>query len=215
MSHPGAPIWGQFLRRVLVVIPQQTTLKAGRGMSASVLKEGYWLHITTPCAIWIFGSIASYNFTPSGKKTPPGFWLVSFLGEIYERNISGMNYSPLPPQLVLHPQLIIALTYYPHTICSTLLSPSTSTCTGLCHLPGRWPKSSSWGSWAQVIICPLLNIECHAQPWYYTCLLKLSHQNWIRDFLITYLLHTDPPVDHLECANHIPLSFHFVTPLRD
>jgi len=25
----------------------------------------------------------------------------------------------------------------------------------------------------------------------------------------------DPPVDHLECANHIPLSFHFVTGLRE
>ena len=134
LSHPGAPIWGQFLRKVLVVIPQQTTLKAGRGMSASVLKEGYWLHITTPCAIWIFGSIASYNFTPSGKKLLQDSGWFLFLGKFmkgtlvewtiapYLRSWScTLNWSSLSPTIhtlsVLHfshPQLVpvlVSVTY--------------------------------------------------------------------------------------------------------
>lgn len=66
--------------------PQETTLEASTGMSASVLKEESELHTTEYttvhplCHLDLLLHIISLHL----GKTPPGF-LVSFAGEIYER----------------------------------------------------------------------------------------------------------------------------------
>lgn len=117
-----------------------------------------------------FASIALCNFTPS-RKISSRILVGSSAGEVCERNIRGMNHSPLAPQLVLYLQLIITLLYCP-CVSSHSSHPWPAPLLVLVTTCWDGPDHHPWGVWTQVTFLfgskwnPLLSHGC------YTCLLK-------------------------------------------
>lgn len=76
-------IWGHSLQRALVVNSQQTTLRALRAMTASVLKEEYCLHTTEHITVHPLYhlNLLLYIISLYLGKAPPEFWSVLLLGK--------------------------------------------------------------------------------------------------------------------------------------